>query len=251
MCAIIEISEYRNHLCEANRSLLAEIEEKIPVVFEKSNDDCWLATIRKTENCGVVYCKEPFADNKIAHELLHIKMGLIMGDNSIMLQKCDNNALLKWLFIENNAAPQILNAYEHLVILPMYENMGFDKNDFFEDQDVNSYEEFIDKQGAEGIRHNGKISVKDFITLFACTMSYMFFPIDNRFQPQLSVIKRTERDLYSMFKNFKIKLQKTPLNNQGKKQIQKVYSDFMGLLDRFIMRNCDTNNDFFRMFSII
>lgn len=248
----MDISEYRNRLCDANKKLLTEIEGKIPVKFEESNKDYWQAGIRKEENCGVIYYKEPFSDCKIAHELLHIKIGLIMGDNGIMLCYCGKNALLNWLFLnkDNDAASQILNAYEHLAIFPLYKNMGFDKDEFFEDQNENSYNEFIKKLDAEGIRNNGKISIDNFITIFSCLISFLFYPIDDRFKTHLAIIKNRERELYGIFKNFRDQLQKLPLNKTGRKQIQIVYTSFMITLDKFIMKNCDTDNDFFKMFSI-
>lgn len=178
----MEISEYRNYLCEQNQQLLAKIELQIPVVFQKSETNCWQASIKKSEGHAVVYCMDYFADNKIAHELLHIQNDIVMSDNGIMLSKCGKNGILRWLFLnkENDAASQILNAYEHHVIFPKYIQMGFDKNDFFEDQSATTYDNFIQRISQEGIRNtNGKIPCGNFITMFSCTVSYLFFPIDD------------------------------------------------------------------------
>lgn len=244
----MEISEYRNNLCEANQRLLEEIEKTLPVIFEKSNKKCWQAGIRKQQKCAVVYCMNYFSNDKIAHELLHIRMGLILGDNGIMLKKCGKNPILKMLFNnQNNAASQILNAYEHLVIFKQYLAMGFDRNEFFEDQSSHDYDNFICKLRTKGIRTSGKISVQDFMKVFACLFSYLFFPIDDRFCEQLSEIKKAERELFGMLQSFKKQLLNIPINDKGRVQIQKVYSTFMYSLDKYIMKNCDTNDPIFKI----
>ncbi|MGN1375496.1 MAG: hypothetical protein ACI4V5_02960 [Prevotella sp.] len=250
----MQISEYRNNLCVENQILLAKIEKQIPVVFEKSERNCWQASIRKSKGYAVVYCMDYFSDNKIAHELLHIETDLIMGDNRIMLNKCGKNPILHWLFLNenNDAASQILNAYEHLVILPKYEKMGFDKNDFFEDQKANRYEDFVNKVEQRGIRKpNGKISCQDFIIAFVCIMSYLFWPIDDRFNRQLAILKKSEKELFGIFKSFKDQLIKVPINKKGRQSIQLVYAWFMTTLDKYITKNCDTNEDFYKNFPLV
>lgn len=101
--------------------LVSEIEAVVPVKFTQWDNHYYSSVLKKNEDgspreAGIQF-KLPLEIPKIAHELLHMKVGLTMGDNGCMLT-IPGKSFWYRIFVKHGIVAQILNLCEHVIFSP-------------------------------------------------------------------------------------------------------------------------------------
>lgn len=228
-------TEVRESLCKVNSELLQELEQSVPVHFQSITDKYYGCVIHKG-NTGlpievVIFCQEPFSNSKIAHELLHAKAGLLLGDNAIMLCLA-KQFQIDWMLNERLCS-HILNCVEHVITYPIYQaDMGFPSNEYFEPDENEEKPTLLDS-----IKENGKYNIKKVFQYLYWAFSLRFYPIDNRWKKELKSLKKTDFGLYQVINSFYLKIKDITLQETNHKTIQEAYSSLANEMRDWIGRN--------------
>lgn len=114
------MDNFEAKLCVENVKLLDELKKDINIRFEKWGQNHWGAKLTDSDSVGIVYCPNEFSDAKIAHELLHLKIGHIMGHNGYLhLQAALHPPYISRIFTDE-VLTHLLNSYEHMKIIDEY-----------------------------------------------------------------------------------------------------------------------------------
>lgn len=232
------MSNFREQLCANNIALLTEIEKKIPVIFEEWDKKYWSATIRDS-GVGVVYHPLIFSDAKAAHELLHIKIGLIMGNNKVLFDEAIKrvSSIPSFLFLfQHDVCQYFLNSYEHMKIFQEYLDMGFESSDFFEndghDEGINT--PFFDVINKGGLSLKGEYKIALLGQYICTTIAHMSYPFDNSKKKGLKILERTEKPLFKIIKNYWDKILSLPLTDEGKTKMDEEHKNFIKSMEKWI-----------------
>lgn len=219
---------FKDKLCANNVALLHEIEEIFPVKFEQWSEQHWGAVIKKNNNIGIVYHPSTFSDAKVAHELLHLKISSIMGDNIALLEKSRTSSNEIKNIFNHKVVEHFLNSYEHMKMFNMYKSMGFEGVDFFEDMgqwnDVSIFAEQIKK---EGLTSKGSYNIRTLIQYIVKTISCLSFPLDSRWNKELKIFKRADATLYGIIKKYWDDILILPLTNESRKEMDNKHIEFI------------------------
>ena len=186
-------------LDENNRRLLIEIENSAVVRFSPSDMDsygCQVHRIDQNEEREVeIFYLEPLSQAKIAHELLHAKVDLVLG-NGISLFDVPNITETYQNFLRS--ADQIVNACEHYIFFPDYLEMGYNVEESFEEyvlaEDVRDQYDALCLRGLRaGLRYN----VNRVFQFMALAFTFCLYPDNERFADEKERLKRIDRVLYN------------------------------------------------------
>lgn len=229
--------DVRDWLDEANKQLLAEIEKTTPVKFTFWTENHFGCQVHKDENgvqCEVeVYYKEPLSQAKIAHELLHAKTSIVLGDNAIMFV-IENQTIPFIYLMKNENASQIVNACEHVIFFPDYLDMGYQEDDSFEPpQNLAKSFATIDELSAYKLKENGNYSIKKVFEYLALSFSFLFYPNEKRFKKQVKTLKQIDYPLFSIMNNLRRACTDCTIVPENKDFIQESYFDFANGLNKW------------------
>lgn len=226
---------FRDKLCVKNVALLQEIEKIHPVRFEKWDQQNWGAKFSIKENVGIVFHPTIFSDAKAAHELLHLKMNIIMGDNRILLEEALKYPPHLPKLFQFEVVQHFLNSYEHKKMFEEYLSMGFDANDFFEKAEQSDFfQNFVDKIWKEGLTDRSNNYHTDTLGQYiCCIISYISYPLDSRWKKELKRLDRADKTLYKIILDYWNKILGISLNNAGKAIINKEHINFIAVMKKW------------------
>lgn len=194
-------SQLRTWLDTNNQKLLVEIEieYKIPVKFTLWEKDSYGCQVHKNEQgakCEVeVYYKEPPTQAKIAHELLHAKVDLVLGDG-ITLFDVPNMTKTHQGLLQN--ADQIVNACEHYIFFPEYLDMGYLEKDSFEEYETSDkFRERLESLCQHGLKQGLKYNIDRVFQCLSLAFTLCFYPNEERFATEKNRLKKVDRVLYN------------------------------------------------------
>ena len=230
------MGNFREKLCASNIELLTEIEKTLTVEFEAWNKIHWGAKIRNSDKVGIVYYSKEFSNAKVAHELLHLKISLIMENNAALLLEASLHLPHLNRLFHHQVGEHFLNSYEHMKIFEEYKSMGFEDDDFFEND---RRDKSISTSLFEIIKNFGGISPKGQYDLtllgqYICTtIAYLSNPTKN-LKKGLKTLERIEKPLFKILKNYWDKILSLPLTDKGKTQMYKEHKNFIMSMDKWI-----------------
>lgn len=232
------MSDIRDNLCVKNKKLLHKIEESIPVEFIQWDKNYWAAKLTFDKMKGIVYYPTEFSDAKAAHELLHIKIGSVMGDNEKLFEKAQNYPNLKYIF-QHKVAEHFLNSYEHKKMFAEYKLMGFKEDDFFESkehaEEQKSTKEIIESISLQGISTNGIYNISSLTQYIFAIISLLAYPLKKSWHRELKVLKDTNNQLFGIVKKYWDKIVSLPLTKEGKTRIDKEHEVFINDMIKWII----------------
>lgn len=222
--------DIRNWLDPEIKKLLLEVEAMVPVKFTLWGEDFFACQVHK-DNYGVqceaeIFYKEPITQAKLAHELLHAKTSLILGDNGIMFS-VDNQCALFPYFLSHYNASNIINACEHNIFFPDYLDMGYAEDDSFEQP------ENLDKRMKElsyletyGLKESGHYSSEKVFLYIGLVFSFLFYPGEKRFARVVKRLRKIDVPLFSIMMSLKLACSDLEIVPENKDFIQQSYLEF-------------------------
>lgn len=195
--------ELRNWLNPANQQLLTELEGIIPVRFtlwERNYHGC---QVHKAENDVQhpveveVFYRNETSQAKIAHEMLHARTSLILGDG-ISLYDVDNKTPAYEGLIQIENAEKIVTACEHVIFFPDYLDMGFREEDSFEEYELsNESRNQLSFLFEHGLKLGGRYDVDRVFQYISLGFTLYFYPNAERFQEEVRMLSQLDRGLFS------------------------------------------------------
>lgn len=218
--------------------LLAEIETYVPVKFTQWEKDFYACQVHKDCNGAQkeaeVFYKEPLQQAKIAHELLHAKTSLILGDNAIMFG-VENQCQLFQYFMSPENASNIVNVCEHVIFFPDYLEMGYSENDSFEQPtDLDKRMEELADLENHGLKENGHFSAQKVFLYLSLVFSFLFYPNEARFQKEIKKLRRINIPLFSVMNKLKRDCTDVKITPDNKDYIQHAYFEFANKLNEWM-----------------
>lgn len=220
--------QLRKDLDSHNKTLLSEIELTVPVKFTNWDKDYYASQLHKN-SCGgyceaEVFYKEPLEQPKIAHELLHSKTGLILGDNAIMFAVEKQTIPFQYMM---KGAEHIGNVCEHVIFYPVYLEMGYKEEDFCEQaKDIDSRLEELSFLLKNGLKDKGHYSSQKVSQYLGLAFSFLFYPQDERFRKEVKQLQKIDVTLFSMIKKLKDACCNLDIIPENRDYIQEAYLDF-------------------------
>jgi len=232
--------EIRNSLDTAIKILLSDIEASVPVKFTKWNNDHFACQVHKNANgeqceAEILY-KEPLEQAKLAHELLHVKTSIILGDNSIMFS-VENPCQLFTNFLSLENASNIVNVCEHVIFFPDYLDMGYEEEDSFEkptDLDK-SLKELIFLE-SHGLKEDGHYSSDKLFLYLSLVFSFLFYPNENRFKREVKRLRKINLPLFTIIKNLKAACSDLEVIPENRDYIQEAYREFAEKMNEWMTK---------------
>ena len=229
--------EIKDCLNNGNKLLLDEIEKMLPVRFEVWDENYYAGKISMKEGCGVVYCKPDMHQAKIAHELLHIKTGYLLGDNKIMLVRARQSMNpLSIMIITEALCEGLLNQTEHSLFFEDYMAMGYKAVDFFESMklqvEADLWKDTIIKNG---IGKGGTYSTTEIYSYLAVLILFLLYPVKGQYNHQYKKISKAIPELANAMERFVGRLQTISITSTDRNKMQSTYealaSDIIKWLD--------------------
>lgn len=224
------------------KQLCKEIKEIILLRFEKHDKPSYNSTIEKDKKTGqpidaLVWYYDPLSLPKLAHELYHIKIGLVLGDCEPMLPG-QGNSMYSRLLLNDHFCEQFLNQIDHCIFYPLYKNQGYPEDEFFEIVDPVPYISKLDEIEKEGVKEKSGeydlIRVADYMKLIAL---FLFFPIDSRFSHQVRRLKHIDATIFSFFKDFKKSITNLDIVPSNRQKLQETYESFLEKIDCWTLKH--------------
>ena len=191
--------ELRAWLDPHNRQLLTEIEQTVPVRFTLLDGNSYGCQVHKDEQ-GVmreveVFYKEPLSQAKIAHEMLHAKVDIVLG-NGITLFDVPNMTIALEGLLAN--ASQIVNACEHVIFFRDYLGMGYREEDSFEEYNLSEEtRNNMDFLCNHGLKQGCYYDVNRVFQYLSLAFTLRFYPNEDRFSGEIDRLRRLDRVLFS------------------------------------------------------
>lgn len=231
--------EIRKWLDENNTALISEIEKSVPVKFTYWGEDhfaCILHKNEKGEHVGAeIFYKMPLSQAKIAHELLHAKVALTLGDNSIMYNIDNKHALLSFMLKEEFAS-NILNVCEHVIFFQDYLDMGFDEAECFEcASDLNKSLLELDNLKKNGLKENGHYSSERVFKYLVLAFSFMFYPNTELFKREVKILRKLDLSLFSRLSDLRRACDDLVICPENKEFIQDAYYKFASNMNKWFI----------------
>ena len=232
--------EIRNKLNAQNLNLLQEIESTmLPVIFEEWSNNHYASKIAKSQSCGVVYCRPDLNQAKIAHELLHVKTGFLLGDCIIMLQivgQC--NVPLAELIIHDSFCEGLVNQTEHYLFYNEYLAMGYNTADFFESHAVpQSAQLWIDQFEKKGLGSNGIYNKTEVHAFLSVLILLMLYPVKGQYKHQLKRLSKVNPALFDIMKRYVNSLNNIKLTANDRNKLQDAYKDLANSIISWVGAN--------------
>ena len=219
----------RDSLDKQTKALLEEVENHIPVKFTKWDQDHFACQVHKDgtgRQCEAeVFYKEPIEQAKIAHELLHAKTSLILGDNAIMFS-VPKPTIPFICLMETDNASNIVNACEHIIFFPEYLDMGYKEEDSFEKpQDIDKRKKELACLVEQTLKDKGQYSIQKVFQYLGLAFSFMFYPNNMKFKNEIKMLRRIDAILYAIINVLK-EACSVDIIPENKEYIQKAYYGF-------------------------
>ena len=191
--------QIRAWLDENNTVLLSQIEAILSVKFTLTDKDSYGCQVHKNDNGEKseveIYYKEPLTQAKIAHELLHAKVDMVLCDG-ISLFDVPNLCKATEALLEN--ADQIVNACEHYIFFPDYLDMGYREEDSFEEYELSdNSKEQIDYLCQYGLKKGLKYDINRVFQYLGLAFTLCFYPNEERFAEEKERLRLVDKVLYS------------------------------------------------------
>lgn len=217
-------------LDEPCKQLLREIQSTVPVKFTQWNNNHYASQLHKNNDDNPreaeAFFRLPLEMPKIVHELLHMKVDLIMGDNSCMLSIPDQY-LWYTQIVNRNGAAQILNACQHVIFFPDYLKMGYADEDSFQDKELSDGKKAdFQELSKMGVKINGLYNINKVVRYIALEFSMDFYPNEKRYRKELKALKQKEYPLYCIIHDLRKKCTNLPLEVEYKECLQEAYFEF-------------------------
>lgn len=223
--------------------LCKEIRKIVPLIFEQQDQKSYNAEIIKKSNgeeypiSAVVWYYEPLSLPKIAHELYHVKTGLILGDISIMVPGPSNDYYTKKL-LNHRFCQEMLNQTEHCIFYPYYKAHGYPAEEFYEVINPEPYFDILAEIEKKGIkRPDGKFVFQNVMDYLKLIVLFLFFPIDSRFSNQIRRLKHIDTDLFSIFKIFKNTITGLAIIPNNREILQTAYASLLTSIDDWSLKH--------------
>lgn len=232
--------EIRSSLDPAIQELLSEIEMAVPVRYTKWDNDHFACQVHKNAN-GVqceaeIFYKEPLDQAKIAHELLHAKTSIILGDNSIMFS-VENQCQLFINFLSHENASNIVNVCEHIIFFPDYLDMGYEEEDSFEEPtDLDNMFQELDFLESDGLKENGHYSYKKLFLFLSLVFSFVFYPNENRFKREVKRLRKIDMPLFFIINNLKKACYNIAITPNNREHLQEAYRQFAEKMNEWMTK---------------
>lgn len=227
------------HLFDDNiKQLCKEIRETVPLDFVKHEKQSYNSTIKKDDKTGspesaTVWYYEPLSLPKIAHELYHIKIGLILGDIEVMVAGCSNNFYTQHL-LDYEFCSGFLNQIDHCIFYHLYKSQGYPDMDFFEGVDPVPFNAKLDTIEKVSIKQsNGKYVFEHVANYMRLMVLFMFFPIDGRFKNQVHRLKHIDSSLFNIFKDLQKVVTGMDIMPENREKLQNAYVSFRNAIDHW------------------
>lgn len=222
--------EVRKWLDDNNKQLLLEVEKIVPVKFSLWDNDHFACQVHKNDQgvqceAEIFYIKPP-AQSKIAHELLHAKTSLILGDNGIMFSISNQSAPFIWLMKHENAS-NIVNLCEHVIFFPDYLDMGYSEEDSFEQpRDLVRNHEKLFYLEKHGLKEKGRYDIRKVFDYLGLVFTFLFYPNEKRFHKEVKTLKKIDFPLFSRVYNLKRACTDLDITPANKDYLQQEYFNF-------------------------
>lgn len=220
--------EIRSKLDAPNQQLLREIESNmLPVRFEEWNASYYGSKIAKSQGCGIVYCMPDLHQAKIAHELLHIKTGFLLGDTGIMLKVVNQcaNPMARAIIIDE-LCEDLVNQTEHFLFFEEYKDMGYNVSDFFESMCLpKEAADWIDVFEKQGLGRNGSITKDEVYSYIGVLVLLSLYPIKNQYRHQLKRVSKANTELAGVMKKFVNTISTIVIDVKEKNKLQNAYTE--------------------------
>lgn len=216
----------------ANQRLLAEIKDIVPVRFtlwDREYHGCQIHKAEKDVLCPVeveVYYRKETSQAKIAHEMLHAKTGLILGDGISLFDVPNKTPTYEGLLEINNSS-KIVNACEHVIFFPDYLDMGFTEEDCFEEYELSKESHNLLAFLCEhGLKLGGKYDVDRVFQYLSLGFSLYFYPNSERFQDEVKMLRQLDRGLFSKLENLRKACTNLEVVSENKEYLSDAYRQF-------------------------
>lgn len=228
---LFKLTDVRNKLNQENIKLLDGIEKNVSVEFRVWNRQCYSAIVKKDNNDNpqraVVLYYTPISQEKIAHELLHIKSELILKSTDLYEQN--------GMFSDHDFCERLIEYIEHTIIFQEYKDLGFDVNLFFENMNVRSdLKSCIDNMRMSNGTKYSYTSIKNYLLLCGYLLS---FRVDNRCEQYKKQIKTKNLELYMAINNLFNDLDDLEICEDNKKFLLDAYKVFKDKIKSWLNKN--------------
>lgn len=224
--------ELRAWLNQENQQLLEEIENIIPVRFTLWDKNYHACQVHKAENDSLrpveveVYYRNETSQAKIAHEMLHAKTSIILGDG-ISLYDVPNKTLAYEGLLQNNNSDKIVTACEHVIFFPDYLDMGFREEDCFEEYELSQESrDLLTFLCGHGLRLGGRYDVNRVYQYLSLGFSLYFYPNSERFQDEVRMLSQLDRGLFSKLENLREACTDLEVVSENKEYLSDAYRQF-------------------------
>lgn len=192
--------ELRVWLDTQNRQLLAEIEQNIPVRFTLWDKTFHACQVHKDDqgnhNVAEIFYREETSHAKIAHELLHAKTAIILGDGIALFDVPNKTSAYEGLLQGENAGG-IVNACDHVIFFPEYIDMGYREEDSFEEYNpTDEALQLLDFLCNHRLRLGGRYDTNRVFQYISLAFSFYFYPNENRFMNEVNALRIIDRGLF-------------------------------------------------------
>jgi hypothetical protein len=224
------------------KQLCKEIREIVPLRFEKHDEHSYNATINKANETGqpigaIVWYYDPLSLSKLAHELYHIKIGLVLGDNEIMLPNSKNSQYTRFL-LSYDFCEEFLNHVEHFIFYPIYKAQGYSDDEFFENINPDPFDAKLNEIAKQGVKKsNGEYVLIRVADYFRLMVLFMFFPIDARFKNRVRQLKHIDIGLFNLFKGFKDIINGMDIEPNNRQKLQNAYASFLSEIEKWTLNH--------------
>lgn len=223
----------REFLSEDNKKLLSEIEDNlnIPVEFKESTGDSCCGQIKKDPKTGEphhaeVYYLTPLVQSKIAHELLHIKVGVILGDLGCILRLPNMTESTSLLFAIENLA-NLNNIFDHVIFRNQMYAMGYSDQESFEDSlSKNQLKQWLSQVLGRSMKIKG-VYCQDFLFAYmSIVFTLRFYPNENKYKKELSELKKKDSHIFQIIESLYMAIADIEIIAENKEKVQEAYYTF-------------------------
>ena len=234
-------NELRAWLNPENQQLLSEIESKIPVKFTLWDKDFFGCQVHKNEqgeHCEVeIYVKEPLSQAKIAHELLHAKVDLILGDGYELFNVENKTKDLETL-LDGDGAGNIVNACEHLIFYPDFIDMGFLENDMFENDCLSDEAKHnLGYLYKHGLKQGYIYNMDRVFQYLGLAFSFCFYPNEKKIEEEFKILKDIDSVLFSKVNTLKENCVDLEITPENKAFLADAYNQFSKGMNSWFIAN--------------
>ena len=236
--------EVNDFLSTENKALVAEIEKMVPVNFTLCEDAGQYQSKSKKNGGKIVsaeiYYKYPLEQAKFSHELLHMKVDLILGDCYFLYWlSCEDEMLAK--VVDENFCADFLNVTQHVIFYPDILDMGYSIEEQFEmPRDEAKIEVIYQDALKSRLKYKGVYDGQRIKCYVQLLVMYMFYPDEKRFAHRVKALKRICAPLYALVKNLRDTLDDIAIDASNREIVQDAYMEFATKLRHQIYRMYNT-----------